>query len=118
VSSTKPGIATRGKPEDLCQVAEAAYGIADPCIDAVLLLVQAAGRKVACRRGCGVCCDCYIPATFAEALPIARWLSDPLRQERLGTFWEQVSDVNHQEHSITANMQRGMKRCRGRMAFA
>jgi hypothetical protein len=75
---------------EICGATAAAYGIADRCIEALLRLAEAAGYAVACRRGCGTCCDCFVMATFAEALPIALWLASPERKQRLDQFGEQM----------------------------
>jgi len=76
--------------DDVCDALSAARGITDACIQAALRLVEEAGRNVACRRGCSACCEYFVSATLAEAVPIALWLSDAERRQRRDEFWNQI----------------------------
>ena len=76
----------RAIAEQIQAVSSAAYGIADACTAAMLRLAEASGYTVACRRGCGACCDCFVVATFAESLPIAIWLSGGEQKRRRDAF--------------------------------
>ncbi len=78
----------------MCDACAAARGIVDGCVEAMLEAASLAGVEIACRRGCAQCCHCFVGITFAEAVPIALWLSAPGREQHLDRFARQMDRVS------------------------
>jgi hypothetical protein len=76
----------------LYEKAATAFGLVDRVAEAVVQLVNSSGEhRIACHRGCGVCCVVFVRATHAEAAVIAAWLLAPERAARLQRFREQMA---------------------------
>ncbi len=89
----------------LADACHAACGIVDAASAAVRRLLEISGHRIACRRGCGVCCRTFIPATFAEAVPIAQWLSAHRQRQRLARFHEQTNQLRRFQQPALATLE-------------
>jgi Fe-S-cluster containining protein len=66
------------------------YELIDGCTAAMLRLAAMSGHTIACSRGCSTCCDHYVPATYAEAVPIVLLLLEPSNKIQLSSLIKAV----------------------------
>jgi hypothetical protein len=65
------------KPAEAAALARALHAEMDGGVEARDEAIAAAGRHLACGRGCSACCEVVIMTYEPEALAVARWLARP-----------------------------------------